>query len=260
MQSAWWADFMVHRGWGHFGTVLKDGEEILGGARVLTYLFASDQCFYYIPEGPVLPEDEADAEQIFEAVMAFIDNKRRQEPQAVSHVRLEPRWSTWPSFVRGGRERKGWMEPRRTLHIDLSLSEAAILAQMKPKGRYNIGLARRHGVSVVADRSAQGVENFLELYDETCHRQRVCGHRDTYFYDLMDTLPDDCGSIWFAEYQGIRLATALVVYFGDRATYFYGGSRDAHRRVMAPYLLHFEACETPRREAIDGTISTASRH
>ncbi len=241
MQSSWWADFLVTCGWGHFGTVLKDGEEILGGARVMTYSFASGKCCYYIPEGPVLPGDEEDAKQIFEAVMAFIDDKRRQEPEVVSHLRLEPRWSMRPSFARGGRKSSGWMEPRRTLHIDLSLSETAMLAQMKPKGRYNIGVARRHGVSVVADQSPQGLEDFLELYGETCNRHGLRGHRDEYFYDLMATLADGRGSIFFAEYQGMRLATALVVYFGDRATYFYGGSRDVHRRVMAPYLLHFEA-------------------
>src|SRR5208337_5359707 len=48
------------------------------------------------------------------------------------------------------------------------------------------------------------------------------------------------GSVFFAEYQGTRLATALVVYFADTATYYYGGSRAIHRNVMAPYLLHFE--------------------
>jgi lipid II:glycine glycyltransferase (peptidoglycan interpeptide bridge formation enzyme) len=47
-------------------------------------------------------------------------------------------------------------------------------------------------------------------------------------------------SIFFAEYSGKRLAAALVVYFGRWATYFFGGSLSLYRRVMAPYLLHFE--------------------
>jgi lipid II:glycine glycyltransferase (peptidoglycan interpeptide bridge formation enzyme) len=44
----------------------------------------------------------------------------------------------------------------------------------------------------------------------------------------------------------VRLATALVVYCGERATYFYGGSHDADRHVMAPYLLHFEIMRTAK--------------
>ena len=47
-------------------------------------------------------------------------------------------------------------------------------------------------------------------------------------------------SLFFAEYRGRRLATALVVTFGRRATYFFGGSLVLYRRVMPPYLLHFE--------------------
>jgi peptidoglycan pentaglycine glycine transferase (the first glycine) len=38
----------------------------------------------------------------------------------------------------------------------------------------------------------------------------------------------------------VRLATAIVVYFGRTATYYHGGSRAIHRNVMAPYLLQFE--------------------
>lgn len=242
MQSSWWAEFLADRGWGHFGAVFKDSEEIFGGARVLTRSFAPGKCYYYVPEGPVLPDDDADAEQLFQAVLSFIDKKRKQEPELVSHLRLEPRWTHRPSFVQGCREAGSWFEPRTTLHIDLSPSESDILAQMKPKGRYNIRVARKNDVSVVEDRSSEGVEDFLEIYSETMIRHELGGKRERYMRDLIDILfAADHGSLFFAEYQGERLATALVVYFGNRATYFFGGSRTVHRQVMAPYLLHFEA-------------------
>lgn len=242
MQSSWWAEFMADRGWGHFGTVFKDGEEIVGGVRVLTRSFAPGRCFYYVPEGPVLPKDDAEAEQVFGAILDFVDKKRALDPERVSHLRLEPRWTRRPHFVRDCREAGSWYEPRTTLHVDLSLSETDLLAQMKPKGRYNIGVARRNGVTVVDDQSPKGVEDFLDIYLETIDRHQLKGKRSRYFQDLMATLfPIDRGSLFFAEHEGLRLATALVVYFGDRVTYFFGGSRAEHRHVMAPYLLHFEA-------------------
>lgn len=242
LQSSWWADFMEDRGWGHFGAIFRDGDEIFGGGRVLTRSFAPGKCYYYMPEGPVLPDDEADADQLFQAVLAFIDGKRKQEPELVSHLRLEPRWACRPRFVQGCREAGSWLEPRTTLHIDLGVSECGILAQMKPKGRYNIRVARRNGVAVVEDRSAEGVEDFLRIYGETMDRHELGGKRASYLRDLTDLLFDvERGSLFFAEYQGTRLAAALVVYFGNRATYFFGGSRTMHRQVMAPYLLHFEA-------------------
>ena len=38
---------------------------------------------------------------------------------------------------------------------------------MKPKGRYNVRVARRHGVSVLEDVSSQGIADFLNIYEET---------------------------------------------------------------------------------------------
>ena len=244
MQSSWWADFLADRGWGHFGVFFRDGEEIIGGARVLTRTFASGRSYFYVPEGPVLPENDDDAKQVFEAMLAFIDKKRAQHPGLVSHLRLEPRWQGRPAFVEGFREAGSWLEPRHTLHVDLAPSVTDILAQMKPKGRYNIGVARKRGVIVVEDMSERGEADFLRIYGETMSRHGLGGKREGYLLDLIDVLAErTCGSLFFAELGGERVAAAMVVFSGDRATYFFGGSLPAHRRAMAPYLLHFEAMQ-----------------
>jgi peptidoglycan pentaglycine glycine transferase (the first glycine) len=244
-QSSWYANFTaVYNGWKHFGTVLRDGETIVGGAVVLARSFTPERCFYYIPEGPVLLEGDSDAEQeqVFCAVMEFIERKRQNEQQVVSHLCINPRWEHVPSFVRDFQESSHYYGlPRDTQCIDLRSSESAILAQMKPKGRYNIRVARRHGVSVVEDVSAQGIEDFLSIYEETLDRKNLGGRDPDYFRKLIPMLSaSGRGSVFFAEYLGTRLATALVVYFGRTATYYYGGSRAIHRNVMAAYLLHFE--------------------
>ncbi len=242
MQSSWWASFLAERGWGHFGAFLRDGQEIVGGARVHIRTFAPGQCYYYVPEGPVLPENDADAIQVFDTVLAFIDKKRTQQPEVVSHLRLEPRWLERPSFVRGFREAGSWLEPRHTLHVDLAPPVPDILAQMKPKGRYNIKVAQKHGVTVVEDKSERGEADFLKIYGETMERHGLGGKRDGYLLDLIDALAEtECGTLLFAELDGQRVATVMVVFFGDRATYFFGGSLPVHREAMAPYLLHFEA-------------------
>jgi len=112
---------------------------------------------------------------------------------------------------------------------------------MKPKGRYNIRVAQRHGVSVVQDGSEQGLVDFREIYEETTARQGMEAKPPEYFHALLSLLSSRrCGSLFFAEYRGTRVAAGVVVYFGRRATYFFGGSRSSHRHVMAPYLLHFE--------------------
>jgi peptidoglycan pentaglycine glycine transferase (the first glycine) len=92
-----------------------------------------------------IPEDESIAGEIFEAVLEAIEDQRKTETQTVSHLRIEPRLSHLPVLLSGFRTiapfADRYMEQRNSLCIDLRPAEPAILAQMKPKGRYNIGVA-----------------------------------------------------------------------------------------------------------------------
>src|SRR5215211_5196010 len=129
MQSSWWSDVLLVEGWSHFGVVVWDGDAIAGGARVM-YRDRPGTISYYVPEGPVLPADEADGAQVFQAVMEFIDQKRAGEGRVVSHLSIEPRWDKVPDFVGGFRARDGWSEPRNTLYVDLRVPEQTLLARM----------------------------------------------------------------------------------------------------------------------------------
>lgn len=245
MQSSWWADFRVGAGYDHFGAILKSRNTIVGGAVVLKFHWDDASCFYYIPDGPVLPDDELVAAEVFAAILDVINDHRRNDPNTVSHLRIEPRWERLPEFVHGFQPipvlGDGYMEPRDTLCVDLRPNETDILAQMKPKGRYNIRVAQRHGVSVVEDNSKQGIADFLTIYKEMTVRQGLRAKPADYFEELASTLSaQKKGGVYFAEHQGMRIAAAVVVTFGRTATYFYGGSLDGQRHLMAPYLLHFE--------------------
>ena len=245
MQSSWWIDFRNICGFEHFGATLRDADGIVGGAVILRFQHTENSCFYYIQDGPVLPSDEDNAEAVLEAVLGVVEGRRKMESCVVSHLRIEPRWLSVPDSLRGFRSipplADHYLEARDTRWIDLRPSESAILAQMKPKGRYNIGVARRHGVKVVEDTSDRGLADFLSIYEDMAARQGMEAKPPDYFEALLSlTSPTDSSSLFFAEYEGARLATALVVYFGPRATYFYGGSRTLNRQVMAPHLMHFE--------------------
>jgi peptidoglycan pentaglycine glycine transferase (the first glycine) len=243
MQSSLWAQFRARAGGGHFAVTLKDGDAIVGGALVGKWTYEPGHCFYYVQEGPVLSADEASAAEVFDAVLERIERHRKAEDATVSHLRIEPRWQRLPEFVRGFRPAPldRFCEPRSTLCIDLRASEDEILAQMKPKGRYNVRVARKHGVTVVKDNSLQGSIDFIRIQRCTAVRKGIQPIQSSYFDAMLAELVSrGHASLFFAEYASVRLATALVVTFGRRATYFFGGSLLVQRRVMAPYLLHFE--------------------
>ncbi len=247
VQSSWWADLQASVGWSHFGVFFRDGEQILGGARLLCRESGADQCYYYVPEGPVLPSDPDDADQLLQAFLDHLDDRRRRSARLVTHLVLEPRWFTVPPLLAGFRQAGSWREPRNTLMVDLACSDDALLAQMKPKGRYNIHVARRHGVRVVDDISESGIDAFLAIHRETVERHSLNAERARYYRALCQSLRSSGqGTLLFAARGDERLAAAVIVYSGDRATYLFGGSRQADRRYMAPYLLHIEAMSRAR--------------
>lgn len=245
MQSSWWADFRLTSGYEHFAVILKSRNTIVGGAVVMKLSYTDGSCFYYIPDGPVIPEGESIGEEIFNAILNAVDERRIKEGQTVSHLRIEPRWNSLPKFVTGFQPvapfSDPYTEPRNTLYINLTFSEEEILAQMKPKGRYNIRVAQKHGVAVVEDMSEKGLSDFINLYCSMAERQGIEA-KPTEYFEIMISLLESLnkGSIYFAEYKSKRIAAAIVVYFGNRATYFFGASTVEHKNVMAPYLLHFE--------------------
>lgn len=250
MQTSAWARFRSRVGFEHFAAIVRDGDAIVGGALVGKWSYAPRRCFYYVQEGPVLPADDS-ASEVFDAVLdSMRRHVRAEQGVTVSHLRIEPRWQSLPDFVRGfappafGDRLR---EPRSTLCIELRGSDDDILARMKSKGRYNVRVAQRHGVVVVEDGSPQGVADFLRIQRSTAQRQSIACKAPSYFRSMLAELGRERRiSIFFAEYLGRRLATALVVSCGRRATYFYGGSLVLHRRVMAPYLLHFEIMRRAR--------------
>jgi len=255
MQTSWWAEFRAWAGYRCFGITIKDRGALLGGAMVMKRPFGPHACFYYVCDGPVLPEDEEAAGEIFQAILDVVERHRSAEPHLVSHLRIEPRWESVPEFVSGFQvlpRGDRYAEPRYTLCIDLRPSLDEILARMKPKGRYNVRLAQRHGVAVREDTSAGGLADFVRIHGDMAARRRIDPKSPAYFEKLFSLLsPQQRVSIFFAEHQGRRLATALVVYFGRRATYFFGGSLDADRHVMAPYALHYEIMHCAKERGCD---------
>ena len=86
MQSSWWAAFQEMRGRRHCGLILEDGTNIVGGAQLVTQDFLPGYCFYYVPDGPVLPiDDEESAEAAWQAILQHVDDLRSDEERTVSH-------------------------------------------------------------------------------------------------------------------------------------------------------------------------------
>lgn len=126
--------------------------------------------------------------------------------------------------------------------IDLTKNEEELLQSFKPKTRYNIRLAQKHGVTVQEDNSEAAFEEYLKLLFETTHRQGFYAH-DKDFHRLQWQIlrPAGISHLLTATYQGQTLATFLLFVFNEVLYYPYGASTREHRELMAPTLLMWEA-------------------
>lgn len=129
------------------------------------------------------------------------------------------------------------IQPEFRQWLDLHLTEAELLTQMKPKGRYNIRLGQRHGVVVGP---SHDVEAFVQLLAETGRRDGFAVRSPIYYQEMVKILEEHkLGELLLASYQGQPLAGAIASFADGIASYLHGASSSAHRDVMAPFLLHW---------------------
>ncbi|MDP3957351.1 MAG: peptidoglycan bridge formation glycyltransferase FemA/FemB family protein, partial [bacterium] len=132
------------------------------------------------------------------------------------------------------------MQPKEVFVVDITKDREALLAQMKPKTRYNIGLAEKRGVKVFATREEKYKQAFLDLIVGTSLRKEIVPHPRAYYEQFFSAIPQDMCQLFVAEYEGKVLAANILMLFGTRAIYLHGGSGNEHREVMAPYLLQWK--------------------
>ncbi|MEI6649977.1 MAG: peptidoglycan bridge formation glycyltransferase FemA/FemB family protein [Candidatus Moraniibacteriota bacterium] len=139
------------------------------------------------------------------------------------------------------------MQPRETFVVDLTLSEEELLAAMKPKTRYNIRVAQKRGVNIVASTEPQYKEAFIRLVTGTADRKGIVPHPKAYYEAMCASLLGENGKIFAAEKDGTIVAANIVVFYGGTATYLHGGSDERFRADMAPFLLQWEAMLEAKR-------------
>jgi peptidoglycan pentaglycine glycine transferase (the first glycine) len=245
LQSTAWAELKSRFGWSAQRIALARADTFIAGAQLLFRRLPLGLVFAYIPRGPVAdPQDRATFAALLDALCATA----RARGAFVLKVELN---TQAPSPVSGLSDGGGLgvgipshpIQPRTTIHVDLTRDLDTILAQMKPKWRYNIRLAERKGVTVRAG-SADDIATFYRLLQVTGARDAFAIHSEDYYRAAFDLFTaQDAARLFVAEYGGEPLAAIFVTAFGEEAIYLYGASGNAHREVMPNHALHWHAMQ-----------------
>lgn len=258
LQSWEWLDFQkivghkTHR----LGLIDENGE-LQAIAGVIENVLLLGKKYLYCPRGPITNQKLNIKNQnlLIEKIKKIAKNEK------AFFIRIEPIDQNLKSAILNLEFKKtSPIQPECTLVLDLTNSEEQLLAAMHPKTRYNIRLAMRHGVTIHRTRSTnqemlkEDFEIFWKLLLKTAKRDGFRTHPKNYYWQMLNVLaphpkasPAPNAVLYHAKYQGKILATNLVMFFGDTATYLHGASSDEYRNVMAPHLLHWQIiCEAKR--------------
>lgn len=242
MQSTNWARVKELEGWKTFRIAVKDGEKIKAAALVLVAEIGSGKKLFYSPQGPILRwHIKKDQNLYFKKLIKIIS-----EFAVAEHAvcwRIEP----WAIFRYGEILNKYQkspvdMQPRHTALIPLINDLDMIIANFKSKTRYNIRLAQKSNLNVEIGSSIADFKIFYSVYRKTVDRKSL-EHKD---FSYFESICENLGKIGEAFVVNIKkdqqyIGAILLIKFGDRITYFFGGFDYDFRKYMAPYLCHYEA-------------------
>lgn len=204
-------------------------------ALVVTHQMPLGLTWIEVPRGPLFEDVES-----LERIMSEIEKYGKKEKAVF--VRLSP-FKNLTAHRSPLTATKYDHQPQTSLVIDLEQTEEDILRQMKPKGRYNIKVAQKHGVSIA---SMENVDDFYELLNVTGSRDGFGIHPKRYYQKMIDKMPKNA-KLLLALHHNKVIAGGLFIYLDDWGIYYYGASDNHHRNVMAPYLIQWEAMREAKR-------------
>lgn len=236
-------------------------DQVAAAAMILTraiHFWGLSIKVMYVPKGPLLDWQHTGLRR---QVLSDLASLARQ--QRALFIKIDPDISVgvgWPGLQEsrvdetgrvmlselvnmGWRESEEQIQFRNTVLLDLRLSEADLLANMKPKTRYNLRLAERKGVSVRQGTLAD-LPLLYQMYAETSLRDGFVIRSEEYYRTVWQTfLQAGLAEVFIAEAENEPVAALFLFSFSQTAWYLYGMSRQAQREKMPNYLLQWRAIQ-----------------
>jgi peptidoglycan pentaglycine glycine transferase (the first glycine) len=249
LQSWEWGAFKARHNWSATRWLLQDAAGTPRAAALVLRRRLPRLPFsvLYVPKGPTL--DHADA-QAWEAILAHLERLARG--QRAIFVKTDPDVSADEDTVTERLRERGWrpspeqIQFRNTMTLDLTQDEETLLREMKSKWRYNVRLAGRRGVTVRSG-TADDLPLLYDMYRETARRDGFVTRPFAYYHDAWRSfIESGLAHPLIATVDDDAVAMVILFYFGDRAWFMYGASRNRHRDKMPNHLLQWEAMRWAR--------------
>lgn len=253
LQSWQWGELAKKERQKIWPLTLKEEDRILAVALVIKENLPFKRNCFYLPRGPIVEKSilaPGNLQKILEISKIFLEElKKIGGEEKAMVIRFDLPFAQDKIFSNLNLAKLGLqrsykdIQPRTTLVLDLRKTEEELLAQMKSKTRYNIGLAEKKNIeikifSLTENQAEEGLSSFFQLLSETAKRDNFSLHPRSHYQNLLET---GLVKLFLAYYQEEAIAGIMVGFFGKTAVYLHGASAFQRRQLMAPYLLQWQA-------------------
>lgn len=254
LQSFEWGELKRQSGWHPIRLAAERDGRLVGAISLLRRrLPYVNRSILYAPRGPVC--DFADP-TVFQALVDRVRSRAAGEGDIL--LKIDPPVTADNADVVSMFRRLGFRavcdphgfggeQPRCVMQLDLTPPLEELLANCKPKWRYNIRLAEKKGVVIRQDCTRDDLRTFYALLRETAQRDGFLVRGFEYYERMWDILVvPGLAKLFLAEYEGEAIAGAISFIFGDKCWYTYGASSNRHRNVMPNHLMQWRMIEWAR--------------
>ena len=206
--------------------------------------------FLYIPRGPIL--SDWDNQEILEFLVKQI--KIVAKASDWIFIKIEPpignfehnrdlfKFDNFIPAVTFTQVEDAWL-------LDLSKAEAELLYDMRKTTRYLIRNEPKQGITIEISDRLQDANEFVDMIYSTSERKNFVNHPKYYYTKQFEILAKDNEMrIFKAIKDGKVLATAVISFYGEMASYLHGASIPTDQSVG--YSLQWAAITEAKRRGM----------
>lgn len=238
--QAWaWGSLKARYGWRvtrYFWT--EQGQPICA-ASVLRRSLPGGLALNYAPRGPVLNGRLAEWPAFWQAL------RERLAAEGGTILKVDPEWTGDSAVLEeaGGRPGRHPIQHQASMIVDIRGGDAAFM-RLKESTRRNVRSGERQGITVEASDASAAMDTFYSLLQETALREEFKIRSRAYYQDLLALFRERGQvSIYLARHGDQLLAGAVMLFYGPRLIYLFGGTRTGAKELKPGYVLHWRAIQ-----------------
>ena len=238
--QAWaWGSFKSRYGWRPTRYFWTEQGRPTAAISVLRRGLPGGLQLCYAPRGPILDGHHEQWPQLWPML------RERLAAEGGIVLKVDPEWTTHAE--RAALQATGAMPSRHpiqhqaTIVVDISGGDDALM-RLKESTRRNIRTGAKQGITVEASDASAAMDTLYELLVETAGREHFTIRPLSYYQELLARFRERGQvAVYLARQEERLLAGALMLFYGSRLNYLYGGTRGDAKDLKPGYLLHWRA-------------------